>query len=251
MKNIHLLPTDKPSRLCNVLCTEKSTLTLFEDEMGKGKRFFPENIYITSDGEIKNGDWILFLINGEIEIVKVTTIRNNAFETKEGFGYGLKRCKKIILTTDRDLINDGVQSVDDEFLEWFVKNPSYEWIEVQELYFHGSGYYKASELSEDEREKYKFMREYKIIIPKEEPKQETLEDAMRQNGYHDKVSDDLWREGVEFGTKWQEERMYSEEEVWNLVRDLVENSDFIDFNKEYGVSGWNELPKWFEQFKKK
>jgi hypothetical protein len=30
--------------------------------------------------------------------------------------------KKIILTTDLDLIKDGVQSIDNEFLEWFVKN---------------------------------------------------------------------------------------------------------------------------------
>jgi hypothetical protein len=29
----------------------------------------------------------------------------------------------IILTTDGDLIDDGVQAIDDEFLEWFVKNP--------------------------------------------------------------------------------------------------------------------------------
>jgi hypothetical protein len=30
--------------------------------------------------------------------------------------------QKIILTTDLDLIKDGVQSIDNEFLEWFVKN---------------------------------------------------------------------------------------------------------------------------------
>jgi len=53
IKNIHVLPTDKPSRLCYVICTEKSTLTLFEDEMEKGKRFFSQNIYITSNEEIK------------------------------------------------------------------------------------------------------------------------------------------------------------------------------------------------------
>jgi hypothetical protein len=34
----------------------------------------------------------------------------------------LKVAKKIILTTDLDLIKDGVQSIDNEFLEWFVKN---------------------------------------------------------------------------------------------------------------------------------
>ena len=49
---------------------------------------------------------------------------------------------------------------------------------------------------------------------KEETKQETtLEEAMNQNGYHESDYDKIWREGVEFGTKWQQERMYSEEEA--------------------------------------
>jgi flavorubredoxin len=47
-----------------------------------------------------------------------------------------KKYCKIILTTDGDLIKDGVQSIDDEFLEWFVENPSCEEVEVitKEMY---------------------------------------------------------------------------------------------------------------------
>jgi len=45
----------------------------------------------------------------------------------------------------------------------------------------------------------------------------TLEEAMEKNGYHDKPSDDLWREGVEFGANWQKEQMYSEEELINAM----------------------------------
>ena len=37
---------------------------------------------------------------------------------------------KVILTTNKLLIKDGVQAIDDEFLEWFVKNPSCEEVEV-------------------------------------------------------------------------------------------------------------------------
>ena len=33
----------------------------------------------------------------------------------------------------------------------------------------------------------------------EEPKKETLEDLMINNGYHDKDFDDIWREGVKAG----------------------------------------------------
>jgi hypothetical protein len=106
---------------------------------------------------------------------------------------------------------------------------------------------------------------------KEEPKQETVEESMEKNGYHDKPSDDLWREGVEFGAKFQakkmglmeielnhtktllascekalEERdlqakqMYSEEEV----RDLI-----LKFNND--KPGIFDASEWFEQFKKK
>jgi len=70
-----------------------------------------ENIYITNDEEIKKGDWVLFMFDEVTEIVKVTTIINNAFDSKEGFGYGLEYCKKILLTTDQDLIVEGIQAI--------------------------------------------------------------------------------------------------------------------------------------------
>jgi hypothetical protein len=40
---------------------------------------------------------------------------------------------KIILTTDQDLIKDGVQAIDDEFLEWFVNNTSCEEVEIKTI----------------------------------------------------------------------------------------------------------------------
>jgi hypothetical protein len=66
--------------------------------------------------------------------------------------------KKIILTTDQDLFNDGIQSIDKEFLEWFVKNPSRESVEVEKV----EGRYVD----------FHTPISYKIIIPQEEPKQE-------------------------------------------------------------------------------
>ena len=39
--------------------------------------------------------------------------------------------KKIILTTDQNLIADGVQAIDDDFLEWFSsKNGNVNFVEV-------------------------------------------------------------------------------------------------------------------------
>jgi hypothetical protein len=39
--------------------------------------------------------------------------------------------------------------------KWFVA-------EIEEVYFHGSGYYKAEELTEKEKEKHIFMREFRL-----------------------------------------------------------------------------------------
>jgi hypothetical protein len=146
MKNVHLLPTDKPSRLSYVICTEKSTLTFFEDEMEKGKRFFPQNIYITSSDEgIKEGDWVYCRTENRVLISNVSYSK-------------LDDRFKIILTTDQDLIKDGVQPIDDEFLEWFVKNPSCENIVVNDW------------LDDNGNIAFGGDRRYKITIPREEPK---------------------------------------------------------------------------------
>jgi hypothetical protein len=61
---------------------------------------------------------------------------------------------------------------------------------------------------------------------------ETLEEAMDKNGYHDEVNDTMWREGVKFGAKWQEERSYSEEDLKQamitvIVSDSIKNSQDI------------------------
>jgi hypothetical protein len=101
MKNIHVLPTNKPS-----LLHFDSKLFLspnYQDSKTINSIVEGRNIYITSDEEVKKGDWL----------VKIH-FKN----------------KKTILTTDQDLIKDGVQAIDDEFLEWFVKNPSCERVEV-------------------------------------------------------------------------------------------------------------------------
>lgn len=128
MKNIHILPTDKPSRLH----LGNSGLVLC-DLIFNSNTINAQHIYITSDEEIKEGDW--FIRDGSIhkcfrvhktDIEFLTSIDSvycgsNTFWSKEF-------CKKIILTTDQDLI--GVQAIDNEFLEWFVKNPSCESVEV-------------------------------------------------------------------------------------------------------------------------
>ena len=185
MKNVHLIKTDKPSRL---FYNVGGALLFRHYENHNGV-----NIYITSDEEIKDVDYRL-------------NIQRDYFKKsdKEGLDYYNKRndvFKKIILTTDQDLIKDGVQPIDDEFLEWFVKNPSCEEVEVQD-----------------------WVDYYKIFIPQEKPKMIECYFVPSNN--------------TSSATKWQEERMYSEEEVFEIIALFVNDAP-------------HNTKEWFEQFKKK
>jgi len=152
MKNIHVLPTDKPSRLyiykgiLNLAADEFTAPTIVKNDL------INLNIYITSDEKITDvrphkGKW-------QLEKEQIL----NKFPT---YLTDLSYCKLVIMTTDQELIKDGVQAIDDKFLEWFVKNPSFEFVKIVDdveclpmpnIHIH--------------------KRIYKIIIPKEEPKQE-------------------------------------------------------------------------------
>lgn len=156
------------------------------------------------------------------------------FYLKTKVGY-----KKIILTTDDQLIKDGVQEINDEFLGCFVKNPNCEEVEV-EKYFHEVG------------DTY----DYEIIIPKEEPKKETLEEAGKNyienvmkfsfNSLETKTQANRMLKCVEFGAKWkqkQDENLYSEEEVHDIIESYQNN---VENNPKHIT-----YDKWFNQFKKK
>ena len=71
-------------------------------------------------------------------------------------------------------------------------------------------------------------------------KQETLEEAA--NKTYCFYGDVELREAFELGAKWQQERSYSEEEVWKLVNKL---------NQTLNIGSDLTLEEWFEQFKKK
>ncbi len=135
-----------------------------------------QQIYITTDEEIKEGDFFLY---------DETTIRYKTNGTAYHGGdlchisgnrrYPVSESKKIILTTDQDLINYGVQAIDDEFLEGFIKNASCEEVET---------FIDTMGCSLENCNGNPCVN-YKIIIPKEEPKQETTYsyDEARQIAY--------------------------------------------------------------------
>ena len=251
MKNIHMLPTDKPSR---GLVVFKESYRLEKGLMNYPKELYPGaqgyNIYITNNEKIKEGDWFLNTLNNKLKKCDDLIYEKNVNLSSW--------CKKIILTTDQDLIKDGVQSIDDEFLEWFVKDPSCEEVIVDKEQYHqfvGNT-------------KLPLKPNYKIIIPKEEPcdncnnevccciirKQETLEEVaerLTKDFPHYSVMGNMddsdikgwFLEALQKGAKWQQERMYSEEEVKEIL-----------FHREthYMKTAHHlHINEWFEQFKKK
>jgi hypothetical protein len=275
MKNIHLIPTDKPSRLWTNNVKRRLELDEFPSQHPTN---IAKNIYITSDEEIKEGDWCIDKHNVvyKQETDKIFTKFNGA--------------KKIILTTDQDLIKDGVQAIDDEFLEWFVKNPTCEEVGVIKVCSTGR---KC-----DGKGKNCNMAKLKIIIPKEEQKQDYSGVHLRhcyQGEYEDgckygeddcpakplekpkKLTDleiaikleeiereEFQQETLEKGlmeielnhTKIlvysceraleerneQIKRMYSEEDVYHI---LCEHTAFLF------AGGKSTLSEWFEKYKKK
>ena len=269
MKNIHKIPTDKPSKLLynhtlKSFCFQKKENGMFVNdgkvsgasfwsiEKAQHNGFCPQHIYITSDEEIKEGDWVIKVITlykGGGSVEKYSFI-DKLFEDIT--------FKKIILTTDKDLIKDGVQPIDDEFLEWFVKNPSCEFADVNDwlddngnIAFGGNTRYQLCN--------HLYNKE---SIPKEEPKQELEEETweLAKKLFKEKCeyepnlsnSQDLLvvssiQEGIIKGAKWQQEQdknKYSEEEAFNLCR------EFAIFVQHNGPS-YKKQQEWFEQYKKK
>ncbi len=157
MKNLFVLPTDKPSRLYYFTANKEGYYLYPNNELvvPRNPNCTNQNIYITSDEEIKVGDYVNGGDWNDIEKIKHQKEVDNLKLYKDGDF--IVPYRKIILTTDQDLIKDGVQAIDDEFLEWFIKNPSCEEVEIEE-----------STLLNTSRT-YLDIDKYKIIIPKEEP----------------------------------------------------------------------------------
>ena len=122
MKNIHLLPTDKPTGLF-----ESQSGVLHYSIMNKVRTGLLKgyHIYITSDEKIKEGDWVYHKLLKSVFKIDLKEVSQEYIEER-------KNILKVILTTDPKLISDGIQVIDDEFLQWFVKNPSCERVEVQD-----------------------------------------------------------------------------------------------------------------------
>ena len=259
MKNIHILPTDKESRLWTNNLKRRLVLDEFPFHHPTN---IAKNIYITSDEEIKEGDWCY------------DKVLNLIFQTDNhtDFKYANQtdNVLKIILTTDQDLIKDGVQPIDDEFLEWFVKNPSCEWVEVKEKqHFEADKSKRINPLNG-------VYYSYKIIIPQEEPKQETLEEAAERYAHnyfnmHETNNYKALKQGYEAGAKEMAERMYSDEEVKEALLQMRKTPmtfvpdkrmyseeqlfkillDFVEFPHDHNEGRGSIINRFLKELKKK
>lgn len=249
MKNIHLISTDKPSRLF-----DDGVELYLEAKAEKQYAITNYNLYITNSEKIKVGD---YYVHGN-RLHK--HLDKKCLDVLTGKEFPISRMitdsvfKKIILTTDQDLIKDRIQPIDDKFLEWFVKNPSCEKVEVEN--------YKWSD----------YPLDYKIIIPKEEfkdinahtgydedgnslnykgnilplkeNKQETLEEVAERMSIG--IREEDYKDGFIDGAKWQKDRMYSEEEVKKISTKFFHYWKTVPSNDIEGGFDY-----WIDQFKNK
>jgi hypothetical protein len=251
MKNVHLLPTDKPSRLVQRRITKEVKIS----SLNNPQLWNNINIYIASDEEIKEGDYVVVSCS-EIEIEEVRLVigyYNEQFLFDDRGQIHMDYCKKIILTTDPQLIADGVQPIDNEFLEWFVKNPSCEFVETQ---------CSGRNCIEDfgcTKEGCNGVEPLEIIIPQEELKHPKVfsengnELFFDEQGYlireepdYEKIKRTLVEMRKVPMTFVPDERMYSEEDLREAFK-AGEDSKEDEINGD-GETSFNE---WFDQFKKK
>ena len=257
MKNVHLFPTPQRSRLHYFMANKDGYYLYPNNELVVpiNPNCINLNISITSDEEIKVGDWVLYTRSNRIHYQKLedkNTVELANIEDSGAF--------KIILTTNQYLIKNDVQAIDDDFLEWFVKNPSCEEVEVEHTYISfelnkpTSKYYKiilpkknfycGDKFDYDEQclEQCETCVDKKGVdygyLPKEELKQETLEevspmqeliillDKIKKNLTNKNevitiqlIIDTVKNQFVDKELKWQQEqeRMYSEEEVKDML----------------------------------
>ena len=265
MKNVHILPTDQPSRLH--LWTDENGMKLALCELEYSHTRNTQHLYITSS-EDKEDNWYLDTFNNQV-------IKANECSDHKHYG---DACRKIILTTNPTLIADGVQAIDDEFLEWLVQNPTCEFIETQKTQ------HVSYEINYNGRTTPLYKWVYKIIIPQEEPKQdctcgvcneceeqetiqilnEAKENALKQSTLEEAAkefypptttdlicSPKLVRDAFIAGANYQAERMYSDSiqfGTWLLSQDITSRGEGVYVDDKGNLLTVEDL---FEQFKKK
>jgi hypothetical protein len=148
MKNIFLIPTDKSSSIWINYVVKRLIYGQFTSNDDK-INCQNQNVYITSDSKFVRDEYI----TDGIEVMKATPKLVDA----QGL-VDRRNWRKIVLTNDLELIKDGIQEIEDLFLVWFVKNPTFDEIEI------GKTNKLIDNYADEEKEKWEVK--YHIYIPK-------------------------------------------------------------------------------------
>jgi hypothetical protein len=121
MKNIHLIPTNEPSKLVKLSMFGLTKLHSCENILPIQDEEQYQNLYITNEEYLKDDEHCISF-GSDICKGQLDTFCS-------GVKYSRKPLK-IVLTTDLKLIADGIQKIDDTFLERFCKHSGCESIKV-------------------------------------------------------------------------------------------------------------------------
>jgi len=182
--------------------------------------FEVRNLYITMNGSFSRGEYV----TDGIEVIKATPKLVNA----QGL-LDRRQWKKIVLTTDQDLIKDDVQAIEDDFLEWFVKNPNCEEVDVidcTKILLPEEGWYTFGYkiiIPEDDARTYVMKDGY--LIPKEEDiDEETIEEyflsSMKNVLQYKNDAQAIRFMEKYYEAKKEKEGVYNEEEIMNMFHSL-------------------------------
>lgn len=125
MRNIFLLPTSELTRIHydnDFFISPRAQISRSINSIVSGY-----HIYITTDDKFVRDEWI----TDGIECIKASSKLVDA----QGL-VNRRKWKKIILTTDLTLINDGIADLflmNENFIEWFIKHTDTEWVKVTPL----------------------------------------------------------------------------------------------------------------------
>jgi hypothetical protein len=245
MENLYLIQSNKPTRLYEfggIVVLNAEPISAFRNQ----------DLYITNDEEIKEPCWCWDILQKKIYWVH---------DTIPEYPTICNYFKKIILTTDKDLIKDGVQSIPDEFLEWFVNNPNCNKVEVildEDIDFDENKWIDTYHIiiPEEDTEKRVYVMEEGYLVLKEESKQETLgeDDKNTLRIEFETIIKTKTNSNVEFllesnnnnyikwlEAKWKSEKMYGDEDLRTA----------FGVGMKFMIDSKVDFKEWFNTFKKK
>lgn len=239
MKNIHLLPTDKPSSLGYHFDIVKTGKVDYAPDLGfkefNTKNNFqhrPHFIYITNDEDIKEG-WKGYAYKKDVK----GEVFKHSYTTNQWY----KDAKKIILTNDPTLIEDGVQEVNSSFLSFYAENPvDYVEISKQTKAFDGLNRPIDNAVLFDD-----YTKDFYTPLFEQAKDNWQFERSSGYVGYRNKVTSE-WIYEEDYlklfsPTKETEQKLYTEEEVYFIL---------CEHTAELFKGSKLTLSDWFKKYKK-